>query len=160
MKPERPFKPLLLVFTAALLVYCVAYLGIEHRRTRKGPWQVTFTTNQSGAATLIVSQPALAITNFKVVFPDSSSPTNVPVDVRFNRALPVPYDLPFGQCIFQDTTFLPGTIVLNAFGHEIQLIPRTLTIDHRELAWESGATISVTVSNATIAHARDATNTD
>jgi hypothetical protein len=46
-----------------------------------------------------------------------------------------------------DTTFLPGTIVFDLFGHEIQLIPRVLRIDGKEIPWQSNATIPVTGTN-------------
>jgi hypothetical protein len=47
-----------------------------------------------------------------------------------------------------DTTFLPGTIVIDLFGHEIQLIPRVLTIDKTDFPWESGKTIPVSATNS------------
>jgi hypothetical protein len=45
--------------------------------------------------------------------------------------------------VFLDTTFLPGTVALSLFGHEVQLLPRVLTIDKVEKAWRSGETISL-----------------
>jgi hypothetical protein len=36
-----------------------------------------------------------------------------------------------------DTTFLPGTLAFNLLGHQIQLIPRVLTIDGKEMPWGS-----------------------
>jgi hypothetical protein len=125
----------------ALILYFVAYTGIEHRRTRRGPWQVVFTTNSSGNPVLQISQPALAISNFTIAFPGQPTPTNATMTLAFRQPRPVPYALPFGKCIFMDTTFLPGTIVFDLFGHEIQLLPRALTIDKKELPWKSGETI-------------------
>jgi hypothetical protein len=37
--------------------------------------------------------------------------------------------------------FLPGTVTLKLFGHEIQLIPRTLTINQVERPWQNGETV-------------------
>ncbi|HZL44322.1 MAG TPA: hypothetical protein VFD66_13705 [Verrucomicrobiae bacterium] len=125
----------------ALILYVIAYTGIEHRRTRLGPWQVAFTTNSSGNPVLQISQPALAISNLTIAFPAQPRPTNDTIALAFSQPRPVPYDLPFGKCIFMDTTFLPGTIVFELFGHEIQLLPRALTIDKKELPWKSGETI-------------------
>jgi hypothetical protein len=60
---------------------------------------------------------------------------------------PVPYEIPFGKCVFMDTTFLPGTMVFDLFGHEIQLIPRVLTIDKTEIPWRSDANLTVPRTN-------------
>jgi hypothetical protein len=47
-----------------------------------------------------------------------------------------------------DTTFLPGTIAFVLFGHEIQLIPRVITLDKQERSWQSGETIVLTGTNS------------
>jgi len=65
------------------------------------------------------------------------------VTLAFEQPRQVPYDLPIGRCLFMDTTFLPGTIVMEIFGHEIQLIPRVLTIDRQEQPWKSDAVIAL-----------------
>jgi len=144
MKSEGLIKPALVVFIVALVVYIIAYSAIEHRRMRNGPWQVAFTNDASGAPALLINQTNLAITNVLIAFPGESSPpfTNAtPLD--FAQPRPVPFDVPFGKCLFMDTTFLPGTIVFELYGHEIQLIPRTLTIDRREQSWRSDAKLAV-----------------
>jgi hypothetical protein len=46
--------------------------------------------------------------------------------------------------VFQDTTFLPGTVVIQTFGHEIQLLPRVLTLDRAEHPWRPGEVIFLT----------------
>ena len=45
--------------------------------------------------------------------------------------------------IFQDPTFLPGTVTLRQFGHEIELLPRVLIIDKKEIPWRAGKTVEV-----------------
>jgi hypothetical protein len=42
--------------------------------------------------------------------------------------------------------YLPGTVTLELFGHEIELLPRVLIIDRKEHPWKSGTTISLVVS--------------
>lgn len=59
----------------------------------------------------------------------------------FAKPQPVPYDVPFGKCVFMDATFLPGTITFELFGHEIELLPRALIIDRQEHRWQPNATI-------------------
>ena len=145
MKSDNLLRHLAIPFGIALIVYVISYTWIEHRRTFKGPWQVTFTNDPSGAATLVINQPSLAITNLQITFPGTTNRTNA--SLSFSRPQQVPWDLPYGQCVFMDTTFLPGTIVLDLFGHEIQLIPRVLTIDKKDIPWESGKTITVAGTN-------------
>jgi hypothetical protein len=146
MKSENPLKHVAIPFLIALLIYVVFYFGIENRRTHKGPWGVTFTNDASGTPTLIINQIKVGITNLQITFPGE---TNHVQSTPLNLSQPqqVPYDVPFGTCVFMDTTFLPGTVVFNLFGHEIQLIPRVLTIDKKEIPWESGKTIAVSGTN-------------
>ena len=148
MKSDGLFKPAVLVLIAALIFYFVAYTGIEHRRTRKGPWRVTFTQTE-GHPAIVINQRMLAITNVQISFsglPGQSA--GPPVEFSFSQPKQVPYDVPFGTCLFMDTTFLPGTIVFKLFGHEIQLIPRALTIDRKEYAWFANEVIALSGTNS------------
>jgi hypothetical protein len=148
MKSDGILKHLALAFAAAAAIYIVAYHGIEHRRTRHGPWQVAFTNDATGSPALLINQPALSITNVQIVFPGAMTTNFSPQTLTFATPRNVPYDLPFGRCLFMDTTFLPGTIVFHLFGHEIQLIPRVLTIDGTEQTWRSDTTISLAPTNS------------
>ncbi|MDB6122364.1 MAG: hypothetical protein JWQ71_1357 [Pedosphaera sp.] len=143
MKSAGPAKHFILAFVIAVVLYAVAYTLIEHRRTNRGPWQVSFTSDVSGTPAIAINEPKMGISNLKITFPnDQLSATNSLV--IFDPPRQVPFDVPLGQCIFLDTTFQPGTVVLNLFGHEIQLIPRVLTIDKKEYPWQSESTIAVT----------------
>ena len=124
MKPEGLAKPVLVAFLLALAGYSVFYAAIEHRRTRQGPWRVTFARNAVGAPAIRIDQPRLGITNVEVGFAGAVPPaTNLPFTLVFDQPKPVPYAVPFGKCVFMDTTFLPGTVTLQLFGHEIELLP-------------------------------------
>lgn len=141
MKSSESLKLWVAPFVIAIVFYFVTFHFIENRRTRKGPWQVTFTNETTGPA-LVINEPKLNIGNLEIVFPgEPTSLTNG--TLLFAQPRPVPFDVPFGQCVFEDTTFQPGTIVFTLFGHEIQLMPRVLTIDKQEHAWQSGQTIAV-----------------
>lgn len=134
-------KHFIFAFVIAVILYAVCYTAIERRRMRNGPWRVTFTNSYSAPA-LIINEPKLGISNVMVTFPvEKTAATNV--TMVFDQPQQVPFDVPFGQCVFMDTTFQPGTIVFKTFGHEIQLLPRVLTIDKKEIAWESERSISV-----------------
>jgi hypothetical protein len=150
MKSDNLLRHVWMPFGIAVLVYVIFYAGIEHRRTRNGPWQVTFTNDASGAPELIVNQPKLGITNVQITFAGETNLNSTNALLVLDTPQPVPYDIPFGKCVFMDTTFLPGTIVFELFGHEIQLIPRVLTFDKKEIPWRSQEIIAV--------HRADGTN--
>ena len=138
MKSERMLKQVSGVFVAALVLYVLVYHWIEQRRTAKGPWQVTF-TNSSGVPAIVVQQPALGISNVQLRFSGETS-TNPPETQTFASPRPVPFPVPFGRCVFEDTTFLPGTVTFQLFGHEVELLPRVLIIDHQEHRWIPNST--------------------
>ena len=165
MKPEGPAKHFILAFLLALVGYVLFYQSIEHRRTRKGPWQVTFTHSATGVPAIAIDQPRLAITNVQISFPEASLPatnsssafafdparlespvTNYQSRITtllFDQPRPVPFEVPFGRCVFMDTTFLPGTITFELFGHEIELLPRALIIDRQDHPWQPGTAITL-----------------
>ncbi len=141
MKMAGPVKHFIIAFAIALALYAVCFSIIERRRTKNGPWQVTF-TNARGGPALVINESKLNLSGITISFPGQAVLASNSVMV-FDEPREVPFDVPGGKCIFMDTTFQPGTIVFNLFGHEVQLIPRVLTIDRKERPWQSGATIEV-----------------
>jgi|SRR5882724_5349229 len=154
MKSDNLLRHIAIPFGIAVIVYIIFYSFIEHRRTRNGPWRVIFTNDASGAPALLINQPALAITNLQITFAGQTSNNSSNAVMILDTPKPVPYDIPFGKCVFMDTTFLPGTIVFDLFGHEIQLIPRVLTIDKKDLPWQSNKNISVNGTNVVVLPSR------
>jgi hypothetical protein len=137
-------KHMIYAFVLALVGYVFFYQVIEHRRARNGPWHVTFTRSAAGEPALVIDQPKLSITNAQIRFVGRSSPSPVStVQLVFGQPRPVPFDVPFGQCAFMDTTFLPGTVTFELFGHEIELLPRVLVVDHQEHAWQPTPAIAL-----------------
>lgn len=134
-------KRLPLVFAITVAIYLSAFYGIEHMRSRKGPWSVGYETDGNGRPTLVVNQPSLGISNVRIVFAEETAPAHFQAaTVTFAAPERVPFELPFGECFFEDLTFLPGTVTLRPFpGHEIELLPRALFVNRREQAWVSGA---------------------
>jgi hypothetical protein len=116
---------------------------VEGNRRKDGPWELTFTQVDDTPA-LRVSHAKLNLTNITILFAEAIVPTNLPQTIRFQHGQVAPLDLPFGKCIFLDTLYLPGTVTCEMFGHEIQLLPRTLTIDRVERPWLSGEKILLT----------------
>ncbi len=152
MKSEGVLLRFAGVFVAALALYMVAYSWIEHRRTAKGPWRVTFAQGTSGVPVIMIQQSSLGISNVNVNFSGVSAPvdsTNKTQTLTFGSARAVPYPLPFGNCVYQDLTFLPGSVVFEMYGHEIELLPRVLVVDRQEKRWVPNSTIVLQPSTNT-----------
>lgn len=144
-KPDNILKHVALVAVIAIIGYFSLYALDSHLRTRKGPWEVTFATETNGTPYLLVNQPTYGIRDVKVRFPGERSPlSNAPVTLRFTEPNTAPA---FGELRFQDATYLPGTVTLLAFNHEVELIQRGLVLDRRELPWQSGQTLELSPTN-------------
>lgn len=137
MKRDSLLKHLALAFAGAALIYVAAFYAIEHFRGRNGPWQVTFKTSPSGEPSILISEPHIGISNVAVLFPGRQlDATNFQNTVVFERPVT---NVPFGGVRYLDTTFLPGAVVFELFGHEVQLLPRVLMLDRREVPWRNSA---------------------
>lgn len=141
VKRDNPAKHFIFAFVIALVGYIIVYHFIEHRRTRKGPWQVTFTNTPSGNAEIIINQASLDISNVQIQFTNSTLTNFSAMTYWFSQPKRVPYEVSFGRCVFMDTTFLPGTITFQLYGHEIELLPRVLILDRQEHKWVSGESV-------------------
>ncbi len=139
---SSPWKTFLLVGLATLIGYTVLFSLLENNRHNDGPWEITFTQVNNSPA-LLVTHVKLGLTNVTLVFPDAVA-TNAPQTLRFEHGRVAPFDLPYGKCVFLDTLYLPGTVTVEVFGHLIQVMPRTMTIDRVEHAWLSGEKILLT----------------
>jgi hypothetical protein len=136
-------KHVLGALALAVVIYVAGFGFDQHLRTRRGPWRVTFTAEASGDAAIVVNQPRLNINNLKIVFAGERMTTpaaTVAFDVP-QRPVPV------GKVKFEDLTYLPGTVTLEAYGHEIELIPRTLYINRKPRPWKSGETITLSAAD-------------
>jgi hypothetical protein len=133
MRQEGILKHFIVAFVIALVFYFVGFSWIQHRREDKGPWQITFKTDAAGIPAISVAQSNLSI--FETVsFPNGHATSNISETITFGQDVP---ELPFGKLIFHDPTFLPGTVTLGLFGHQVELLPRILTIDNKEYTWHS-----------------------
>jgi len=142
------------LFAGTLVLYLAGFYGIEHLRERKGPWRVSFDATATGGPTMTISQPALGIDGFRVVFDGADTNGLASGELTFDepgrnaqsmdktpessqelkqKSFPVP----FGECIYQDLMFLPGVVTMNLLGHQIELMPRTLVIDKKEVPWST-----------------------
>lgn len=143
MKSGFTAKSIALLFLAVLGLYVAVFFGIERTRRHKGPWEVEFQTNAEGNPVLIVSQARLGLSGVKIVV-HGENPTNATGQVSFDR---VKQQVPFGKVIYEDLTFLPGVVTFDLFGHEVELLPRTLIANKKSLAWKSGVTVELWPTN-------------
>ena len=139
---KQGLRILLVVAIGSLGAYLFLYSTIEHWRLANGPWQVTFARSSGMEPMLTIQHPRFHIEHVEILFKGHNSPaTNVVHE--FNKMQPVPYPVPFGECKFQDLISRPGTVVLEIYGHEIQLMPNSLTIDKHSIPWKSNQRISL-----------------
>ena len=139
MQSSGLWKPVLGGLLLAVVIYVGGFSFDQHLRKRKGPWEVNFFAGPSGTPAIVVNQPKLNITNLTIVF-EGETVTNSPGAVVFD----VPEKpVPFGKVKFEDLTYLPGTVTLGLFGHEVELLPRTLYINRKPHPWTSNHTITL-----------------
>ena len=143
MKSGINAKSILLSFLAVLVLYVAAFSGIEYLRHRKGAWQVNFRADATGEPVIEIAQPHVQLSGVQIFFHGERA-SNAAGTVRFDRVL---QPLPFGKVIYEDLTFLPGVVTFDLFGHEIELLPRVLIINKKNIPWQTGATLELWPTN-------------
>jgi hypothetical protein len=145
---ERTLRKFFGIFIATLFLYVTIYGGCQAYRVRNGAWQITFDKLPDGTPQLRIDHPRILHAGpVSLNFPGEIAPrvTNGPITYVYNR--PDTNSTPFGPIFFLDTTQLPGTIALNAFGHVVEMVPRTLFLDMAEVPWTSGTNITLSATN-------------
>lgn len=122
-------------FLLALTVYITFFSCDQRLRHRKGPWEVSFHTNSAGYAAITVNQRSMNLSNVQIVFTGESI-TNAGGNIAFDKPQ---QPVPFGKVKFEDLTYLPGSVAFDFFGHEVELLPRTLYLNKKEVPWRPGA---------------------
>jgi hypothetical protein len=132
------------IFFATLFLYVTFYGACAAARRKGGPWVVTQDRLADGTPVLrIEHHKIIGLSNVvSITFPGERAPerfTNAPLQRIYT--LPSTNALPFGPVEFVDVTFLPGTIALDAFGHLVEMVQRTLYLDGHEIPWTPGTNI-------------------
>jgi hypothetical protein len=135
------FRTLGIGFLIALALYIASFSWIQHKRDYKGPWRITFSSDAEGHPSVLIFEKNLGIENVRLTFSEEkiSAPNFVHVLV-YDRPMT---NAPFGEVVFQDPTFLPGTITFNFWNHGVELMPRALVIDQQEIPWQSNTNIVI-----------------
>jgi hypothetical protein len=141
---ERTLKKFFGIFIATLFLYVTIYGGCEAYRVRNGAWHLTFDKQPDGTPVLRIEHPRLLTGGpVSIRFPGENAPrvTNGPITYVYSR--PDTNSTPFGPMFFVDTTQLPGTVALGAFGHVVEMVPRTLFVDFKEVPWVAGTNLTL-----------------
>lgn len=142
MKAAKGFVAL---FFATLFLYITVYGGCMAYRRRGGPWAVTQDKLPDGTPVMKIEHHVILSGGpVTLTFPGESAPTrftNAPYQRIFSQ--PNTNIFPYGPVEFLDTTFLPGSVAMDVFGHVVEIVPRTLYLDGRELGWVPGTNIVV-----------------
>lgn len=126
-----------------MTLYVGGFWFDQHLRTRRGPWDVTFDYSPDGTPMLVIQQEYLGVRDVRILFPDET--TNAPpARVQFEHP---DFVVPWGQVKYQDLTYLPGVITFDMFGHEIELLPRTLYVNRHSVPWQSQTNILLRASD-------------
>ena len=145
MKSGFTAKSVIGCFAIVLALYAGCFYGMEFLRHRKGAWEVNFLADAAGNPSVVVYQPRLNISSVEIIFAGEQAPaTNVSQRVAFDRPL---RPVPFGKVIYEDLTSLPGVVTFDLFGHEIELLPRVLIVNKREVPWKSDSTVELSATN-------------
>ena len=136
-------RNILMLFAGVLVLYLGLFYGLEHFRNRKGGWSVEFESAAGTPPTVRISHAALGLSNVTLRLQGEST-TNVMQRVTFDHVL---RPVPFGRVLYEDLTFLPGVLTFDLFGHEVELVPRILMVDKREVPWQPGATVDLWPTN-------------
>ncbi len=132
-----PIRPVLIFFAVLVPIYFATFFWIERTREKDGPWTLTFQADSEGRPSLQIRQTTLGVALVEVRFPEEKISTNgLPVTVTLDKPL-IP--LPFGQRVSEDLTFRPGVETLDLFGHEVEIAPRVLVLNRREIPWQPNA---------------------
>lgn len=139
-QPRKAWRHFAVPAVLALVGYITLYSVDAHLRVRRGPWEVTFFADTDGTPAVRVDQPGLGISRVTVRFAGEQlpeiPPPGLPATVRFAEPAA---SVPFGKTAFDDLMYLPGTVVLHCFGHEVQMLPRTLYLDRQAHGWSNSA---------------------
>jgi len=137
------------LFIGTLFLYITIYGGCMACRRQGGPWAITQDKLPDGTPVVKIEHHRI-LSNAPVIlrFPGETAPvrfTNHPYLRLYTQ--PNTNALPYGPVVFLDTTFLPGNVTLDVFGHLVELIPRTLFIDGHDVGWHPGTNITLSVDS-------------
>ena len=149
MKSGMTAKSIALCFVIVLGLYLAVFYVIEYGNHRKGAWEAQFTSDAMGNPSVVIFQPKLNISSVEIIFPgEKIASTNLAKKMQFDRPLmSLPSPLPIGEVVYEDLRTLPGVVTFNFFGHEIELLPRVLVVNKKEIPWRPEMVLELSRTN-------------
>ena len=149
MKSGITAKAIAIWFAIVAGLYFAVFYGIEYGNHRKGAWEVEFLSDEMGNPSIVIYQPKLKISSVEMIFGDEKvASTNLATKLSFDRPLTsLPFKLPIGEVIYEDLRTLPGVVTFNFFGHEVELLPRVLIVNKKEVSWKSEMVLELSRTN-------------
>lgn len=136
-----PLRSVLIFFLALIPVYGLVFWGTEYLRGKDGPWRLVFSSDASGEPSLMVEHAGILAGGVEVRFTGEKIAPGTRVECILDKP---GKPLPWGKRISEDITFLPGTLAIDAFGHEVEIAPRVMVINRKEIAWGSQMRVQLT----------------
>jgi hypothetical protein len=143
MKGVGVFKHFGIALMLAVAIYVGVFTVDQHLRSRRGPWEVTFTATPTGEPMLIINQPALGVRDVRIEV-EGEKVEHSTDSIRFDAP---ERRVPYGRVKYEDLTYLPGVVTLELFGHEIELLPRVLYVNRKARSWVSGTNVTLRVAD-------------
>lgn len=129
-----PLRPVLLFFLTLVPAYLLVFWGTEYVRGKDGPWRLVFSSDAAGVPSLLVEHPGILAGGMELKFSEEKVEPGQRVECLLDKPIK---PLPWGKRISEDLTFLPGTLAIDAFGHEVEIAPRILVVNRKEIPWGS-----------------------
>jgi len=128
---------------AAIVIYLIAWNGLEYMRSRHGPWAFEFSRRSPDVLALVAHQSSLGIEGFEIIVEgvDGIEDFEGSETVVFDG---VESSLPVGTIRYHDLMILPGVITIELYGNEIEFLPRTLYVNREEVAWTRDEPVRLT----------------
>jgi hypothetical protein len=120
------------LFLAVLIFYVAAWKGMNHLRTRNGPWVMEFSVTTNSTASVRITNHKLKVEGATLVFTNIPAMGGMDSTATFTNVAVKPA---FGKFFYQDLTFLPGILTFDFFGHLVEIRPSALVIDTNLIPW-------------------------
>jgi hypothetical protein len=143
MSGNRILPHLLSALALAAVIYGGGFWLDHHLRTRRGPWAIEFTRTPDDSPMIVIHQPSLGIRDIRVLFPGEVA-AKPSATIRFGTPEQA---VPWGRVKYEDLTYLPGVVTLELFGHEIEMLPRTMYVNRQSVPWLSATNITLTAAD-------------
>jgi hypothetical protein len=132
LKKRRRNVLVLCVGAIAVLLVASMFSQVWRNTSDSDKWQLCLLKSPRGAIDIAINQPRLRIK-------DATLRTSVPWNegtVATCSVVDQKRQPPFGTIVFSDFTALPGRLKLRVVDHVVDIMPRAIIVDGKEIAWQ------------------------